>query len=382
MGQHVFAPSEYCMPNLDFCSARLCKLRETRVRTKRRQIPGETTTRFRFANVEKLRHRKGCLFVRTQRDSCGFDGFEQFANMRFHVSSRRHEFESSRSWCLFTACFIALLIGWNVGSARGELPGGIRVTAQVEPARLAPGMKAELRVTIHLPSGWIVYDLEQVPNSVLPTSIEIDPTEDVAVTETFRSEGAKENIEPKFGSRIARFFDRTPTFRRPLIVAEEARPGEQVVTGHIGFLAQQRATKRFYVISKARFSTHLVIDVPKPSETTDTQPTSTLKELPYMKEAEVSTPIIDAPPPRPKAPAPQFAIQIEEPKKELKTQKHRGMVADPLDRRLRADGSGNGLGLGHASLHRGDHPSGSFLIRRIERFLRFFSANHHASRLV
>ncbi len=37
-----------------------------------------------------------------------------------------------------------------------------------------------------------------------------------------------------------------------------------------------------------------------------------------MKEAEVSTPIIDAPPPRPKAPAPQFAIQIEEPKKELK----------------------------------------------------------------
>lgn len=197
------------------------------------------------------------------------------------------------------------------GTSRAELPGGIRVTAQVEPARLQPGTKAELRVKVHLPSGWIVYDLEQVPNSVLPTSIELDSNEDIAPVETFRSEGAKEDIEPKFGSRIARFFDRTPTFRRPIIVAENARPGEHTLTGHIGFLVQQRSTKRFYVITKALFSTNLVVEIVKPSETTDSQPASTTGELPLSEAAVTSLTSRAMKPPRPVGPAPNFAIQID-----------------------------------------------------------------------
>jgi len=208
----------------------------------------------------------------------------------------------------------ALFLNAGVESARAELPGGIRVTAEVEPKRLEPGMKAELRVKVHLPSGWIVYDLEQVPNSVLPTSIEVDPNDEVAPVETFRSEGAKEDIEPKFGSRIARFFDRTPTFRRPIIVAENARPGQHVVTGHIGFLVQQRSTKRFYVITKALYSTNLIIDLRKPSETTDTQPSSALGELPLSDATITSLTSIAAKPARPVGPAPNFAIQIDSPK--------------------------------------------------------------------
>lgn len=206
------------------------------------------------------------------------------------------------------------LFALEPGTASAELPGGIRVTAQVEPNRLQPGMKAELRVKVHLPSGWIVYDLEQVPNSVLPTSIELDSNEDIAPVETFRSEGAKEDVEPKFGSRIARFFDRTPTFRRPIIVAENARPGEHTLTGHIGFLVQQRSTKRFYVITKALFSTNLVVEIVKPSETTDTQPASAMGELPLSDATVTSLTSMALKPPRPAGPAPNFAIQIDTPK--------------------------------------------------------------------
>ncbi|MBX9652656.1 hypothetical protein K2Y11_03465 [bacterium] len=203
------------------------------------------------------------------------------------------------------------LLALGPGTTRAELPGGIRVTAQVEPGRLQPGTKAELRVKVHLPSGWIVYDLEQVPNSVLPTSIELDSNEDIAPVETFRSEGAKEDIEPKFGSRIARFFDRTPTFRRPIIVAENARPGEHTLSGHIGFLVQQRSTKRFYVITKALFSTNLVVEIVKPSETTDSQPASTTGELPLSEATVTSLTSRAMKPPRPVGPAPKFAIQID-----------------------------------------------------------------------
>lgn len=205
------------------------------------------------------------------------------------------------------------LVALEPGAVRAELPGGIRVTAQVEPSRLQPGMKAELRVKVHLPSGWIVYDLEQVPNSVLPTSIELDSNEDIAPVETFRSEGAKEDIEPKFGSRIARFFDRTPTFRRPIIVADNARPGEHTLTGHIGFLVQQRSTKRFYVITKALFSTNLVVEIVKPSETTDSQPASTVGELPLSEATVTSLTSLAMKPSRPAGPAPNFAIQIDTP---------------------------------------------------------------------
>ena len=230
-----------------------------------------------------------------------------------HLPRGNKNLPSNSSFGLTALMLIAGLLCCS-SSTRAELPGGIRVTAQVEPARLTPGMKAELRVTVHLPSGWIVYDLEQVPNSVLPTSIEVDPTEDIAVTETFRSEGAKEDVEPKFGSRIARFFDRTPTFRRPIITAEGARPGEHTVTGHIGFLVQQRATKRFYVITKARFSTNLVIEIPKPSATTDTLPSGTAAELPFSAASATTFLTGDVRPPRPKGPAPQFAIQVDVPK--------------------------------------------------------------------
>lgn len=194
--------------------------------------------------------------------------------------------------------------------AWAELPGGIRVTANVEPEKIAPGKSARLAVTVHLPSGWIIYDLEQVPHSVLPTTIELEPHDQIAVVENFKSSGAKEDVEPKFGRRIARFFDRTPTFWRPIVAGPTARPGEQTLSGRIGFLAQHRPSKRFYLVSRAFFTAKVMIELPPPpTSTTDIAPAETTQED-SISPSEIERLLEEEKPKHYPAPAP-FVIEIE-----------------------------------------------------------------------
>ncbi|MBY0588967.1 hypothetical protein K2X85_17475 [bacterium] len=202
---------------------------------------------------------------------------------------------------------LVLLFSPNVQSE--ELPGGIRLRGQVNKTRVQPGEQIEIAVTVELPPGWIVYDLEQVPNSVLPTSLDLDSLADIAPLETFRSEGAHEERDSRFRNRLVRFFPFSPTFRRPLRVSPNAAPGERTISGKVGFLAQYLLTKRFYIVSRARFEATVLIDPPPAPATSDAEPVSTITEQPV--EPAVSAALLAPPPPRP--PVPPFHIVVHSP---------------------------------------------------------------------
>lgn len=201
------------------------------------------------------------------------------------------------------------LVGWLAADlASGEdLPGNIRLSAMVSPIGAFPGDTVELTVTIQIPPGWQVYDVEQTPGTVLPTKFELEPMDGLAATETFRSDEALEAPEPRFGDRMVRYFDRSPQFRRPLFVNAEARSGERVVRGRATFLALDRSSNRFFVVNDAPFQATMAILDPHDSATD-------------VKEA--ATPGITFPDPKdpaqfassePASAPPIFSIQVDAP---------------------------------------------------------------------
>jgi hypothetical protein len=213
--------------------------------------------------------------------------------------------------CPILLCLAGLVAGDAALASSDELPGGIRLSVAVDPPVLQPGQIATLAVTVHLPSGWIIYDLEQAPDSVLPTSIRLEATAEIAPLENFRSEGAQERLEPSFSSRIARFFDRTPTFRRPILVGDQARPGGHDVVGSISFLAQHHPSKRFYYVSHAPFRARLMVELPAPTVTTDNEPLTSPTEA-MLSPAKVEA-VLRENLPRVFPPAPPFAIRVDAP---------------------------------------------------------------------
>lgn len=161
-------------------------------------------------------------------------------------------------WRNFSLAVAALALG-AVDVDGATPPGGIRVLASLQPPQAVPGGSAEIAVTFDLPAGWIVYDLEQPPASVLPTQLELEPMDWLGAAESFRSEGALEGPEPRFGDRIARYFDRSPTFRRPVLIAPDAPLGAKAVRGRARFLARNEGTDLFYLVNDAPFEATLTI---------------------------------------------------------------------------------------------------------------------------
>lgn len=189
-----------------------------------------------------------------------------------------------------------LLAGAGIAA---ELPGGIQMSAKVQPIRTAPGQAVELEVSIQVPPGWIVYDVEQAPGSVLPTRIELDPIEGVAAAEAFRSQDVREASDPRFANRIVRYFDRSPTFRRPLLPSADARLGERTIRGRASFLTLDQSTGRFFVVSDAPFQTTMAILDPR--EAADAGSVAT------------SPPIRPARQPAPARPTPKFSLRVDPP---------------------------------------------------------------------
>jgi hypothetical protein len=222
------------------------------------------------------------------------------------IDSHRRDSRVKRIARLLFVTLVSSLVG---SASAGDLPGGIRLKCQVSPSRLKPGDQAELSVTVELPVGWIIYDLEQVPNSVLPTTLDVDPIVDIAPLETFRSSGAQEERDPKFRNRLVRFFPISPTFRRPLRVSADARPGERQVTGRIGFLAQYLLTKRFYIVSRADFGTTVLIDPPPAPASSEDKPEGVSVEQEVTTEQAAA--LLAPEPPRP--PVPPFHIVVNTP---------------------------------------------------------------------
>lgn len=93
----------------------------------------------------------------------------------------------------------------------------------------------EFSLTITLPEGWIAYDVEQMPGAVLPTRITLKKSNQFTPLESFAAPAAIERVDPQFNDRLVRFFDQSPTFRRPILVAAGADIGLAVVEGTIDF---------------------------------------------------------------------------------------------------------------------------------------------------
>lgn len=212
---------------------------------------------------------------------------------------------------------LILTIAWATIAAAlarsAEPPGGIRLTATIAPHRAAPGDTVELAVTIELPPGWTVYDIEQVPGSVLPTRLDVEPADGLGPAAAFRSEGAKESHEPHFGNRIVRYFDASPTFRRPLLVAKDARPGARKLRGRAGFLVRQSENGPFYIVNGVAFEAPFVVTANVESTAATTLPASAAEIKPIAPSASTTTdpPPSTAPLPRVHESVPPFRIVLE-----------------------------------------------------------------------
>jgi hypothetical protein len=185
-------------------------------------------------------------------------------------------------------------------------PGGIRLRALLQPPEVVPGGTAEFSVTFDLPPGWIVYDLEQPPASVLPTQLELEPTDWIGAAESFRSEGALERAEPRFGDRIARYFDQSPTFRRPVLVSLDAPLGAKSIRGRARFLVKNEVTGLFYLVTDAPFEATLTIVA------TTEGPEELAAVRPESKTASRADSIpIESPPPAPRKTSAPYRFQVD-----------------------------------------------------------------------
>lgn len=202
-----------------------------------------------------------------------------------------------RSACqaVLAAATIVVILG-PPARAGSQLPPGVRVTASVQPTAAQPGTTVELQLTVTLPAGWITYDLEQVPDSVLPTQITLQSSTGFAPLESYRSPPAEERIESQFGSRIIRFFRASPTYHRPVLLSDTAA-GTIRIAGWLDFQVCNEATGRCYVIHHHPFQAAVTVPpiatAPKSDGTTTATPRSespTRAAAPSVPPAEPSAP--------------------------------------------------------------------------------------------
>lgn len=132
-------------------------------------------------------------------------------------------------------------------------PPGSAITAAVHPKSVRPGSVVEFSLTLTLPEGWIAYDVEQMPGAVLPTRITLKKSNQFTPLETFAAPVAIERVDPQFNDRLVRFFDQSPTFRRPILIAASAEIGRSVIEGTIDFQIGCIATGRCEVIHRHPF---------------------------------------------------------------------------------------------------------------------------------
>ena len=152
-----------------------------------------------------------------------------------------------------------LALYWVVPASGGDTPIDVRVQVEVAPTRAPRGTVVELAITIHMPPGWIAFDVVQVPESVMPTQINLDRSDELVPLESFQAAGVLQRPEPVFGNRLMRYFRASPIFRRPILIAAEALPGEHAIRGQMDFQVCNGASGRCYIIRKHPFEVPLTV---------------------------------------------------------------------------------------------------------------------------
>lgn len=160
-------------------------------------------------------------------------------------------------------CLAMLAVSFTlIGTPRSwgaQLPPGLSIRAIVEPDKAPAGTVVDLAITIEVPEGWISFDLDQVPNSAMPTRITLDRSPDFAPFEGYSGPRVMEARDPMFNNRIVRFFPSSPTFHRQILVTAGTQAGEREITGRVDLQLHDPATGKHYLIRQHPFRTTLTI---------------------------------------------------------------------------------------------------------------------------
>ena len=137
--------------------------------------------------------------------------------------------------------------------------------------------------------------------------------------DTFQADGVLQRPEPVFGNRLMRYFRTSPTFRRPILVAAEAAPGQHAIRGQLDFQVCNGASGRCYIIRKHPFEVPLMVTTqglppapdPQASDEAETAvgpevPDATLPESPLVS-------VHPSPEDAPTVEVPQPSIEESEP---------------------------------------------------------------------
>lgn len=147
----------------------------------------------------------------------------------------------------------------SVALAGATLPDGMKIAARFEPAATAPGSIVELALTVELPPGWVAFDLEQEAESAFPARISLLEHRELAPLETFVAPPALEKRDPQFTDKIVRYFDRSPTFHRKILVGHNAQNGWLRLEGRLDIQVRNQATGKSLLLLGQSFSATLQV---------------------------------------------------------------------------------------------------------------------------
>jgi thiol:disulfide interchange protein len=127
--------------------------------------------------------------------------------------------------------FVGLLsAGWNPAAAQKLNP--VQWSAAAEPARVAPGSSATVRVTARLDPGWHLYSLA-APEPIIPTSISLAENPAVESVKIYQPQ-AKTAFDQNFGFEVATYEDEA-VFLLDVRIAKNAQPGLLELTANTRF---------------------------------------------------------------------------------------------------------------------------------------------------
>ncbi len=120
--------------------------------------------------------------------------------------------------------------GWKPAAAQKLNP--VQWSLAAEPARVAPGSRATVRVTAKLDPGWHLYSLA-APEPIIPTSISLAANPAIESVKIYQPQ-AKTAFDQNFGFDVATYEDEA-VFLLDIQIAKNAPPGPLELTANTRF---------------------------------------------------------------------------------------------------------------------------------------------------
>lgn len=170
-----------------------------------------------------------------------------------------------RTWAMGLMAWAAL--GLALQPVWGRPPAGFSLRAEVDPARAPAGTVVDLAIHVLPPTGWITYDLQQVPNGVMPTRIVLEAGNNLLPLGAFWAPPPRERPDPFYNHRVVRFFETAPSFRRRILIDPNTPLGLHRISGRVDLALSEEESGRTVIVSKHPFDAVLVVTAPPPSTT-------------------------------------------------------------------------------------------------------------------